>query len=584
MDIGELIIWMRAFWGKCINNPKTYSQVEEMGMSAENPKIAIYMPCYNHEKYVAEAIESILNQSYKNWELFIANDGSTDKTGEIIETYQDSRIHYYDLKENTKMVGAVNMMLNDIEPMSFDYIAETASDDVWKLDKLEKQVAILKKNDRYKACFTWDKVIFEEESMPYNGEYSHVKNKSRYDWVFDLIVNGNSLNTCSAIIDKEVFFQLGTLNESFIQLGDQRMWIMLTMNYPIYLINEELTVYRRHAGNLSNVNLAIVRSFNESYKIFDDFFKSIDRDNFRRIFYRKLIYKEIHSDEEFAAAKFCMLYDCFSSYTSSVAMNLYWDWCGNLEFIRVLEEDYGFTREMFYKFTGNRGMIYAANNICNNMILSQEKLQRVFNIDTIYNRITETSMNRTKLKKYMHSVFSFLYCLEDDEDIDTWIGLKMCINAAQNEYINSIEHKKVLYIVSIDTQWFPRKEEMPYPPNTDTDVFWSYVKPIETIEDIEVAKDTIEVFEKIGINYIDLYDHKNDCLKIPDEELEGVDIICYVDCLSEEYECLNIAYAVSLASKQIAILEKKVCEVIKEKNPRINELLSGIYTYEGAYE
>ena len=70
-------------------------------------KVAVFMCCYNSEKFVAEAIETILNQTYSNWELWVANDGSTDSSAEIISSYKDDRIHFYNFKENTdrKSVG-----------------------------------------------------------------------------------------------------------------------------------------------------------------------------------------------------------------------------------------------------------------------------------------------------------------------------------------------------------------------------------------------------------------------------------------------------------------------------------------------
>lgn len=88
----------------------------------KGPKIGIYMSCYNHEPYVREAMDSIIGQTYKNWVLYVVNDASTDATGDILATYQDERIHYYDFKENTQYVGATNFLqslLRDVDVLGF---------------------------------------------------------------------------------------------------------------------------------------------------------------------------------------------------------------------------------------------------------------------------------------------------------------------------------------------------------------------------------------------------------------------------------------------------------------------------------
>ena len=101
-------------------------------------KVAIYMSCYNHEKYVTDAVNSILNQTYPNLELYMVNDSSTDETGKILEQFRDERIHYFDFKENTKFAGASAFLQKLIKNSDADYVACMASDDMWREDKLEK--------------------------------------------------------------------------------------------------------------------------------------------------------------------------------------------------------------------------------------------------------------------------------------------------------------------------------------------------------------------------------------------------------------------------------------------------------------
>lgn len=202
-----------------------------------SPKVLIYMCCYNHEKFVREAMDSIIGQTYRNWELFVVNDASTDDTGKILASYQDERVHFFDFATNTKFVGASNFLQDLMKDVEADYIATMSSDDKWELDKLECQIKTLQNHPEYKACFTWDKILFEYDDKTYKSrtDYSHRENKNRYEWFLQFFLYGNCLNACSMLMDKTVFYELGRMNQSFFSLADYRLWIRLVSKYPFYL-------------------------------------------------------------------------------------------------------------------------------------------------------------------------------------------------------------------------------------------------------------------------------------------------------------------------------------------------------------
>lgn len=106
------------------------------------PKVSVYMPAYNREKYIAEAIDSILNQTFTDFELIIINDGSTDNTAKIISDYaaRDKRIKFINNKQNRGIVAASNIGL---DVAIGEYIAKMDSDDISLPDRLAKQVAFL---------------------------------------------------------------------------------------------------------------------------------------------------------------------------------------------------------------------------------------------------------------------------------------------------------------------------------------------------------------------------------------------------------------------------------------------------------
>jgi len=135
-----------------------------------NKKISVIIPSYNHSKFLKKAIDSVLNQTYQDFELIILDDCSTDSSAKIINSYKDERIRKY---FNEKNNGAVNTLNQLIDLASGEYIALLNSDDFWSNDKLEKQLAYLEENKEVAACFTWadfvnenNKIIYDQSLVP----------------------------------------------------------------------------------------------------------------------------------------------------------------------------------------------------------------------------------------------------------------------------------------------------------------------------------------------------------------------------------------------------------------------------------
>ncbi|MGZ4848872.1 MAG: glycosyltransferase family 2 protein, partial [Halobacteriota archaeon] len=110
------------------------------------PQVSVLMKSYNHERFIAEAIESVLRQSFDDFELLIVDDASTDRSHEIIEGYrnEDSRIRTLFHTENLGITPVVN---DGIDASKGTFIAQIDSDDVWREDKLQKQMDVLASNE-----------------------------------------------------------------------------------------------------------------------------------------------------------------------------------------------------------------------------------------------------------------------------------------------------------------------------------------------------------------------------------------------------------------------------------------------------
>lgn len=111
--------------------------------------VSIITPAYNAEKYIAETIQSVLGQTYENWEMLIADDGSTDTTAEIVKSFRDPRIRYFH-QENGGLSAARNLSLQHAKG---EYIALLDSDDIFLPNKLERQVAYLESHPQCDFCY-----------------------------------------------------------------------------------------------------------------------------------------------------------------------------------------------------------------------------------------------------------------------------------------------------------------------------------------------------------------------------------------------------------------------------------------------
>ena len=236
------------------------------------PKISVLMSCYNHDKFVGEAIDSVLNQSFKDFELLIIDDNSTDKTFDIVNSFRDPRIKSFRNEKNFGMVFNTNSL---IKKSSGEYIAIINSDDSWLPEKLQKQLDFLENNENHGACFTLTNIIDENNKIIKNSIQESLKylELDRFGFLNYFFFYNNPLCYPSALIRKKIFEKIALFNPAFIILLDIDMWIRLCLaGFEIKILNENLTNFRilKNGGNLSSKNhKTIIRNnleFKEIYK------------------------------------------------------------------------------------------------------------------------------------------------------------------------------------------------------------------------------------------------------------------------------------------------------------------------------
>ena len=210
------------------------------------PRVSVIMASYNHAPFVAHAIESVLEQSFQDFEFVITDDGSMDGTHDVIRRYTDPRINFERFLVNQGACEATNRC---IERARGEYIAVINSDDVFLPGKLAKQVAILDAEPELAAVFGLPRII-DESGEPIRDKQNPFLNTftaapaNRFQWLRQFFLEGNSLCHPTVMIRRRLYSELGGYNISLRQVPDYDMWVRVCARYEIRVLTEPLIGYR----------------------------------------------------------------------------------------------------------------------------------------------------------------------------------------------------------------------------------------------------------------------------------------------------------------------------------------------------
>lgn len=221
-----------------------------------NELISIVMPAYNSEKYIADAIDSIIRQTYENWELIIIDDGSIDQTTDIVSKYicSNEKIKLY---SNDNNIGVSRSRNKGIEIAKGNWIAFLDSDDLWKFDKLEKQIELIVKKDA-EFVFTGASYI-NENGKKFNGEFSVPETVN-----FSKLKRQNVISCSSVIIKKIHIKKFKMANDNIHE--DYAVWLKILRSGVIAQgISEPLLIYRISLTSKSGNKF---KSFKMTYGVF----------------------------------------------------------------------------------------------------------------------------------------------------------------------------------------------------------------------------------------------------------------------------------------------------------------------------
>jgi len=239
-----------------------------MAETRNKPTVSIIIPTYNRRQSIGRSIESVLNQTYRDFELIIVDDGSTDNTKELVADFNDERIRYVRHEENKGEAAARN---TGIKAARCDYIAYQDSDDEWLPEKLARQIELLENAS-------------PEVGVIYTGFWKAENHKRTYvpfSWVSQKngdihkeLLKGNFIGSPVVLIKKECFNKVGLFDEKLRNLVDWEMWLRVSKYYHFKCIDEPLVIAHYHSDNVSSNHHAFIETLESVLEKYSDEFTS----------------------------------------------------------------------------------------------------------------------------------------------------------------------------------------------------------------------------------------------------------------------------------------------------------------------
>ncbi|PEL13552.1 glycosyltransferase [Bacillus sp. AFS017336] len=205
------------------------------------PKVTVFMPVYNTEKYLEKSIRSILNQTFKDFELLIIDDGSTDKSKEIINKFKDTRIRLIENEVNKGLPYTRNLGLRLAKGL---YFAIMDSDDIARKDRLKEQVSILDKKNDIGVVTSNERVIYK--TFPIKV----VKRKQKSDFLKLLLLFENCIGNTTVMFRKNILDEI-IYQKDFFVCQDYKFWVDLSSKTKFTSINKSLMSYRTGHENIT---------------------------------------------------------------------------------------------------------------------------------------------------------------------------------------------------------------------------------------------------------------------------------------------------------------------------------------------
>ena len=214
------------------------------------PAVSVILPAYNCEKFIGKAIQSVLQQTFTDFELIIINDGSTDNTGSIIQTFDDQRIVYLKNPGNQGLISTLN---NAISYAKGKYIARMDGDDISLSERLAKQKVFLDQNENISVVASTIEFINDQEEK--TGIWELDRQTITPTQIRRAILKQNCIAHPTVMMRSEIMKQLKYMDYQK-NIEDYDLWLrLLNRGYKIAKLDEPLLLYRIHASSITSIHL-----------------------------------------------------------------------------------------------------------------------------------------------------------------------------------------------------------------------------------------------------------------------------------------------------------------------------------------
>lgn len=221
----------------------------------KKPLVTVAIPTYNGEKFIAEAIESVLGQTFTNFELVVVDNASTDKTAKIVCSFSDPRIKYFRNKRN---IGMIKNWNRAVKLSQGKYLLILGDDDKLKPKFLEKSVVVHQKYPSLGFTFTHCNKMDEKGNFIRLWGYEFFKSGyiKGHDYIKFTLENGCCMtNSSTVLLRKKVHEKVGIYKGVYGEnTFDFNMWLRIANSYDVFFIDEALVDYRLHPGQVSEIH------------------------------------------------------------------------------------------------------------------------------------------------------------------------------------------------------------------------------------------------------------------------------------------------------------------------------------------
>ena len=216
-------------------------------INSANPLVSVIINCYNGERFLSEAVDSVYRQTYTNWEIIFWDNASTDLSANIAQKYNE-KLQYFKVKNTTALGEARVLAVSKAKGSIFAFLD---CDDVWKNDKLHDQVALILDKPDAGLVYSQTEVI-SKYGKKVNLTHPNKFNSLPNGHVFNKLVKENFITFASAIVSRESYYNCGGFPLEFKNSPDYALFLKISHEYKIYAVDKVLCSYRVHGNNLSN--------------------------------------------------------------------------------------------------------------------------------------------------------------------------------------------------------------------------------------------------------------------------------------------------------------------------------------------